>query len=194
MKKMKKLIIFSFLILTVLSCKAQILPIENLIDYIEAEDTGIPENITYIKDVNNLLDKYIGTWIGSYDNKTYEFIIVKVTRDLYGTMEDKLEMRYKITDTNGAVIENTTFLPDDSPFIIKGSYLARTAFYVLTYIGQEADCGQHGDLFIAVGYHNDNNIMKASLSVIGDLILASDCPNGEAEQILPTEQFTLTKQ
>ena len=191
---MKKTIIIGCLLLTFLSCKAQILPIENVIDYIEMEDTGIPENIVYIKDINNLLDKYVGTWIGTYNNKTYEFIITKITEDLFGTLEDKLEIRYKVTDANGNIIEDTTSLTGDSPYIIKGNYLARADFYVLSYIGQEANCGQQGDLFIAVGYNNDNNTMKASLQVIGDLILASECPNGEAEQILPTEQFTLTKQ
>lgn len=194
MKKMKKMkMIIGCVALITFSCKAQIIPVEEDINYRNSE-TEFPEG-AYIKDVNNLLDKYVGTWIGAYDNKTFEFRIIEYIDEDYSfiSKKDKLLLRYKITNSNGSVIEDTTTLPNESPYVIKGNYLSNTSsFYVLSYIGKEADCGQHGEIFIDV--QKNPNIMKASLEVIGDLINASDCPNGEAEQILPTEQFTLIKQ
>ena len=51
---MKKTAILGFIILSTLSCKAQqIVPVEKKLEYMKTED-GIPESITYFKDVNNI--------------------------------------------------------------------------------------------------------------------------------------------
>ena len=74
---MKNKITILMLFIIIASCKAQsILPIEKVIDYRNSK-TGIPQNITQIKDVNGLLNKFIGVWKGTYNNKNYEFYIYK---------------------------------------------------------------------------------------------------------------------
>jgi hypothetical protein len=73
---MKKITIISLLIFSIVSCKSQVLPLENAYVYIENQDVGIPDNINYVKDVNNLLDKFIGIWLGTHENKNFgEFSI-----------------------------------------------------------------------------------------------------------------------
>ncbi len=177
-------------VLSMLGSKAQtILPIEEQVDYRDSEE-GIPETITYIKDVNGLLEKYVGTWKGTYQGKTYEFIVDKVTEDVYGTLFDLLQIRYKITDSSGAIAaDNTWDTTGDSA--IKGAYLAKTkTYYVLDYYGFEGRCGENGYVLIEVfGANNDQ--MKLFLEVQGER--AHDCTE-TAEQVLPTESITLTKQ
>lgn len=76
------------LILTIFGCKAQIIPVEEYRNYLDNE-IEIPDG-AYIKDVNNLLDKYVGTWIGVQNSKTYEFRISKLTESFLGITMDEL--------------------------------------------------------------------------------------------------------
>lgn len=49
------------------------------------------ENITYVKDVNNELDQFVGTWKGLYNNRNYEIqFIKKVNYKRYASAEEKL--------------------------------------------------------------------------------------------------------
>ena len=66
------------MLITALSCKAQIIPIEEQINYMNNE-IEIPDG-AYIKDVNNLFNKYVGIWIGTHNNKTFELHIEKSTK------------------------------------------------------------------------------------------------------------------
>lgn len=188
---MKKLIITICIFITALSCKAQIIPVEEHKNYLESENE-IPKG-SYIQDVNNLLDKYIGTWVGTYDNKTFEVIINEITVSFLKITVDELQLRYKITDNDENIIADTTNEPDDSYLIVSGKYLTRPNLYVMTYIGEEGNCGQDGDLLLGIP-DNSPNTMNVFYAVSRDIILRSDCPNGLSEQILPTEQFTLTRQ
>ncbi len=186
-----KLILIS-LLLTFYSCKAQIIPVEEHTNYLDNE-IEIPGG-TYFKDVNNILDKYIGTWKGNYQGNIFEFRIVKLKNNFLGISVDKLHLRYKITDNNGNTILDTTNLPSSNYLVVKGRYLSKEAgYYVLSYVGEGGNCGQHGDIFISVSSSTPTS-MTASLNVGHDMVYLGDCPNGIPEQIIPTEQFTLTKQ
>lgn len=198
---MKTKLIFVCLLYLALNCKAQnppsiqqIIPIEDFVYYNDNE-IEVSDN-TYYKDVNNLLDKYVGTWVGIYDNNSYEFQINEITyeSDIRPPMKfDELRMRYKITDSNGNVIESTLGLPDESLYVIKGKYLSETeTYYVLLYIGFEAKCGQQGDIFIEV----NNSITEMELYLVPEIefIFTSDCPNGVVPQTIPTDKITLIKQ
>jgi len=191
---MKKIFTLGIIILIVLSCKAQILPVENYIDYIDQEDTGIPENITHIKDVNNVLNKFIGTWIGAYNNNTFELRITKTTENSFGLLIDELNVAHKVTANDGTLLEDTISHSNDSEGIVS-DYLARLDSYFFIYVGKEADCGQFGTIIISVGYNNSNNNMRLGLSPGRDIITA-DCPNGTAIQIFPADGqgMTLVKQ
>ena len=139
---MKSIHILAFLLLFIGQTKAQtIIPIEKHIDYIEA-GKGIPDG-TYLKDVNHLLDPFIGTWQGSIDNKTYTFYIVKQTNTAYGVTLDKLEVRHYIVDNStGIILEDTR---NTSRIYIKGDCFKKDlSDYALDYWGNNSRCGNKG--------------------------------------------------
>jgi hypothetical protein len=183
---MKKIILISLLTLSVLSCKAQqIVPIEEQGHYTKELSDG-----AYIKDVNNVLGKFVGTWKGTYNNKNYEFRVVRFTKNFLGIKKDLLLIRYKIADTNNVVLEDTTTLPNDSMFVIKGSYYDTTdGGYVLYYQGRLHNCGQNGNVFISTYGTNDSKL-QLFLAVDGEMY---DCTT-PAQQILPTKSMELNKQ
>ena len=189
---MKKLIILGLIISSSLSCKAQILTIEKKIDYIKAGN-GIPESITYIKDVNFILDKFVGVWKGINDTKNYEIRITKYISVYDGLTEDELLLRYVITDANGAVIEDTRALPNDSPYVIESRYYDKLNF-VMSYIGRQNKCGQGGELFIEALKSSNYTKMKLFLTPKQGFIDPLECTNGAAKQIFPVNQMLLTKQ
>ncbi|MCD0476174.1 hypothetical protein LPB87_17410 [Flavobacterium sp. EDS] len=186
---MKKILILTFFIGITFSCQAQILPIEKRIDYISSRD-GIPESVTYFKDINNVLDKFVGTWKGIYDGKNYEFRVSKITTKPRRVTEDKLVMRYLITNSNGIVIEDTRALPDSSPYVIKGNYIEKNTYF-LTYIGKNAKCGQKGTLMIDFLKDNSNTKMNLFFSPSREIIYENDCSG--FKQIMPLKEIILTK-
>ncbi len=185
-------IILILITLFTLSCKAQILPIENAHIYIKNPDVGIPENITYVKDVNHLLDKYIGAWIGTYDDKTIEFRVVSYVDNSNGTLWDELLARYKITDAVGNIIVDTTSLGNENELVCFSEYLDETGTYMMYYLGYEHICGQQGYMYLDVG--NTLNTLRLMVYPNVDIIDLEECPNGEAEQIMPRHFITLNKQ
>ena len=74
---MKNIILVIILFITGVSCKAQTtISLEQAYQYSKSDD-GIPETVTYVKDINNRLDQFVGTWKGSYNGKNYEFKFIK---------------------------------------------------------------------------------------------------------------------
>ncbi len=192
---MKKIFILGITTLIVLSCNAQILPMEQAYVYYENDEIGLPENITYVKDVNHILDKYVGVWIGSYQNKTYELRIMKHTLEgSYGLLEDILLLRYIIKDNNtNAVLVDTTNLPNENGKVVKGLYLAEDGIYKLFYNGMESLCGQQGTMYLAI-IPPDYTTLKMFIYPDSELINSIDCPNGEVDQVMPLNFMTLIKQ
>lgn len=189
---MKKYIIFGLIILSTLSGKAQlVLPVETKVNYLNEAD-GIPENITYFKDINHVLDKYIGTWKGTQDNKNYEFKITKYTDTFEGLTEDILLIRYFITNSNGSIIIDTRSVADDGFKLIRGDYF-RKSTYLSTYSGEEPLCGQSGNVFLWLT-NTYNTEMKLFLEPDKILLDSETCPNGGAIQVLPLSPVVLTKQ
>ena len=189
---MKTILLFIVLCLSNIGL-AQILPLEKLGE-LRRIGEGAPEGTTYIKDVNNLLGKYVGTWKGIYGDKSYEITFVKHI-DHFLIDEDQLLMRYKIT-SNGVVIEDTTTFPDDNSKVVAGDYLQKNT-YILSYYGRESRCGQKGSIFIGLAYKNDLTKLKLFLVPDQEFINPNECPNGSASQVFPTAKdadMILTKQ
>ncbi|MAZ27762.1 MAG: hypothetical protein CL868_11895 [Cytophagaceae bacterium] len=190
---MKKIILaIAFCSLSAISCSAQhIIPLEDTYTYIGSEGGLLGDrDYVYVKDVNNLRDKFVGTWKGLYDLKSYEVVITPRTTDDGELKEDELLLRYKITDING-VVENTLNLPDDSPFVLKNGYMNESQGYVFSYIGRDVACGQNGWVFTQV-YGDNKEKLQFFLSVEGENY--PECTTGAAVQILPTESMELIKQ
>jgi len=193
---MKKIILIASIILTTLSCKAQIVPVEQVLWDFDNVEEGVT---TYIKDVNNVFDAYVGTWKGTLNNIEYSFIITEKTvvyDEDYNINQDKLLMRHKIVDlTTNTIIEDATAISDeDVPsegalFIRNSSGGLTYKFYYIGVDEEKVECGQSGDVYITL--KNSNTQMYLVLMPSYD---TGDCTTGLTEQILPTEGILLTKQ
>lgn len=90
-----------------ISCSAQqqIIPLET---------KGFPIEGTYYKDLNNDLEPYIGTWKGTFDNKTFtiSFSKYKDYNSMGNYYKDRLIGRYKMLDANGNLLYSTYSLAD----------------------------------------------------------------------------------
>lgn len=180
---MRKIALTAILLLSVLHGKAQnIVPVEKSIDYWNAHK-GIPAG-TYLKDVNNLFSKFIGTWKGTINNKTYTFFITKKTETSYGSSEDQLVIEYLIIDNLlGYAIEDTRITP--RPPLTGRFFQKDLAYYILSYSGEYSKCGREGSVYIKKA--NDNTI-TLRLVPQPDAHSFYDCPGGKIlDQILPTE-------
>jgi len=56
---MKHEIALLTIFLLFVSCKAQVIPVEQVLGNFDKVEEG---QITYVKDINNVVDDYIGTW------------------------------------------------------------------------------------------------------------------------------------
>ncbi len=188
-----KIILTVILALTIISCKAQhIIPVKDGYKYVATEKGFMGDyDYVYIKDVNNTLSKFIGTWKGTYQSENFEFRITKTTTDDGELKEDLLLMRYKITDSKGVIIEDTLILPNDDTYVMQSGYVSKTGAYVFNYIGRNLACGQNGSVFSGV-YGVNNDKMNLFLQVKGEMY--PECTTGEAIQVLPLEQMELLKQ
>lgn len=191
---MKKIIFIKIIIALTLSCNAQIIPLEQHNVYLE-KGKEIQDG-TYFKDVNNILNKFTGTWTSTFNNNTYELYIIKITyhSKIRSLTIDELELRYRITDENGSILMDTTNLSNDNTLVVRGYYLQKNNLYFMTYVGEDANCGQSGQF--ALGIPSDTpNTMNFYYAVSNDMRLASDCPSGDAIQLFPDgEKFSFKRQ
>jgi len=146
---MKKIIILSFLLLVGTSLKAQtIIPLED-----HGYQAVEPSNDTYFKDINHLLDKFIGAWSGVYNGNTIVFYITKTTKTIdlgyRQVIKDCLIIRHTVADASGNVIIDVTSLLDDDINLIQGIYFDEAGCYHLNYSGYEdTKCKRMGSLVI----------------------------------------------
>ncbi|MCS4303752.1 DUF6705 family protein [Chryseobacterium sp. BIGb0232] len=92
-------------IFVVFSCKSQqVYPLKT--DY-----TEIPQN-SYLKDINNELDSFVGNWQGSYNGNLITLFITKETQKFfnksgYKYYKDILSVKYVVKNSSGIVLQNT---------------------------------------------------------------------------------------
>ena len=175
-----------------LSCKAQIVPVEQMENFIDTNN-GIPDG-TYFKDINNVFDKYIGTWKGTYNSREYTFYITKHTDidSYYKFDKDEILVRYLITNPDGSVVEDIRSDTDDGDYIISGDMFSKNAdYYYMIYAGREAHCGQIGTFVLRP---KSPTLLKVSLIPEKILMDPEECPNGRAVQLFPLDGFIVTKQ
>ncbi len=191
---MKKAMIIGFMFMIALSCKAQIVPVENAVVYRDAGE-GIPNGV-YLKDVNNLFDNYIGTWKGTYNNISYRFEIKKIVESSNGLTEDKLLIRYLITKADGSATNVTLGMPDNMVTIVGDYFSKDKSSYVLNYYPRNGNCSAPGVVYIAKT--KASNFTQMSLKFFSDnsAFFNENCPGKVmSEPILPyTGYVILTKQ
>ncbi|MGY5352467.1 hypothetical protein ACXGQW_07875 [Wenyingzhuangia sp. IMCC45533] len=167
-----------------------IIPLEELYNSdIEEEDN------CYVKDINHLLDTYVGSWKGTFgDNKLF----VNIQKETINTDEfriDILVLRYKITNASNNITENTFGIPRTSKLICEGDYFTKdNTWYLFGYKGRSSSCGQSGEIFVR---YKNQDPTKLYFFLSPNAPWASDpnyCSTGIENQILPTKLTILVKQ
>jgi len=193
---MKQIIIILIITFSIYSCKAQMISIEEANTYFLNEDQGIPDNVTSIKDINNKLDEFLGSWMVNYDNKNYQFMISKFESTLVDIPHDILLIRYIISDENNNVLEDTSNLSNDNILVINGNYfLNDSESYLLSYYSSNFNCGQFGDITLDVDNNSlGGNEMKFYFIPGTKMINVNECTEPLTFPF-PTDTFlTFTKQ
>jgi len=187
--------IFLLLLLTI-SCKSYtqqqtIVPLRTYTDI--PEDAGY-----YMKDTNNELQDYEGTWKGVWDNKTI-FITFKKINDKYNTAmrynSDIIVGKFKTLDNNGNILFDNTQSIDNEAKIEGTGFQKITDKYLMFYVDKDL-CDMTGNIEITFA-----NITKTQLNFnFGQdmMYLDTDCyfysyPSSQYPKPLPNN-IVLTKQ
>jgi len=139
---MKKILTILTLHFILLSC-AQIYPLNT--------NTDVP-NGAYIKDLNNELIPYEGTWKGTWDNKTFFLSLNKVKKNMDHKdnnpyYKDILAGRFKVLDSSGNILYDNTSLPDQDTKIEGLGFIKNTTKYILFYVDSDI-CNISGRIYL----------------------------------------------
>ncbi len=198
MKKMKYLIIiiaFSF----TFSCKSQVVSLETMAQCMQDNPPfPCPNMFTYVKDVNNTLNKYVGTWKGIYDGKIYEMNLLKKENvDVDGIVkEDRLIGRLRITTTGNLplIIFDNFNEPDDTKTNFEGLGLtSNLQSYSMFFSGPvTSGCINYGKVFLMIKPANPNTL---NIFFDGNYdTVMGECPNTFKTTIPEKQNIYLTKQ
>lgn len=208
MKNIKNIIAGIILFTGLFSCKAQ-----TIISLYEMEQcakrldktTECPgfENvdITHVKDVDNRLNRFTGTWKGLYNGRQVELTLEKkIDFENYGKKWDQLNGKLKVKDNQGNIIFDS-FANSDieaNPYGIN----FQGSSYEMSFTAN-GDCFDEGMLFLEmlpINLNNPNPQMKIhfikSTGVETTNDLSVICPNYSTYQtLLPNKiDITLVKQ
>jgi len=204
------LIIFCLILFPFIKGISQTLPIEKAYLYTENDDKGYADdNLKKVKDVNGLLNRYVGTWqakrrIG-FQNYKWTFVITKVIDNSYGIEKDILVLKYIIErkkETFGLFFLNRgRYTPyanilsasDDHFYTVKGHYLSpNKQIYYMFYNGKHFRCGQQGKIYLK----ETGNLNTLDIVLVGgseNISTNIDCPDGVKRNILPTTLLRFNK-
>jgi len=106
--------------------------------------------VTYVKDINNSLNKYIGTWKGSFEGKTYEFNFIKKENIGEAKKWDRLIGKLKITNTSGVVeFNNSNSSGSGAEKDFWGiNFQKDLKVYVLKFFGGKLGCIDYGYIYL----------------------------------------------
>lgn len=181
------LILIIFLFPTI-SCKSQIISLEQAVIY-EQQTGSVPQSTTYIKDVNNSLNKYIGIWKGNLNGKTYEFSFIKKENvGGYDVNWDFLVGRLKVSGSNGNVIYNTFNEQDDLKTKFKGiNFQSDLKAYKMYFVGNSVGCAEYGDVFLNI-LPSTPLQMTVLMLPDNDIVVEGKCPVN-FQPTIPYEQL-----
>lgn len=177
-----------------LSCKAQTVSLETAAQCLS--DPNCPDYI-YEKDVNNTLDKYVGTWKGTFEGKTYE---LKFNKNLYenslGHKRDRIKGRLRITTAGNPLL--TVFdnfnEPDDEKTHFSGLGLASNLQSYMMYFSdsEPQGCINSGTVYLRMKPATPNQM---SIFYLSDYdTVRGVCPSSFKTTIPEHKPITLTKQ
>lgn len=200
------LILFSLLLFSFPSQAQIIIPIEEAATYIENNQGNLPK-YKYYKDVNKILDKYVGTWEGTHQGKSYYFLITKKieipSKVSPSTLRDDLVVRFRITDnTTKQVLYNKFNLPEK--FHLTHSKIGKLTINsnIMIYGGnneEDIECGDVGDMYLELFENNEKLKVYVKPEFIIHYIFEDEehpCPNGDVLPPFPNKEekaIVLTK-
>ncbi|UFH30890.1 hypothetical protein LNP04_12985 [Chryseobacterium sp. C-71] len=193
------ILVLSFLMFTTISCSAQnTMSLEEAAVYPEQLDGRmLPPNTTYLKDINNSLNKYVGTWRGNLNGKKYEYNLIKKIND--GSPDgkvrrDRLVGRLRITDSNGNVVYNTFTEPDDNNTNFFGkNFQSDLKAYKMYFVGNSVGCAEYGDVYLRIKPTTPNQ-MTILMLPDNDIVVEGVCPANFQPTIPYKQLIHLTKQ
>lgn len=185
---MKNIFIIILTIFTT-ALNAQTLSLETMAQY----DFGKFPHAEYVKDLNGLLNKYVGNWKGTFDGKTYEFNFTKKENlgENGDTKWDKLLGKLKITASNGVIEFNNFSKTDDLNYFRGINFQKDLKLYLMNFSGGKLSCIDYGIIYMNMKPETPN---KMSISFYPDNdIVTEDCSNFKTT--MPSNKIIyLTKQ
>lgn len=156
------------------------------------------ESGTYVKDINNVLDPYTGTWEALWEDKKFTLKIEKIIKKPHTYesgfyyYEDELVGRYAVIDlSNGNVIENN-FDSQLENVAISSLSLPKDNQFSLFYSVKD-ECGYNADL-ILIGNPLSNQLLYKFF--YDDIKVGSNCRDVNPDEIpiyIPTVDVTLNR-
>ncbi|SHG35110.1 hypothetical protein SAMN05421866_0140 [Chryseobacterium oranimense] len=191
MKNLYITVLLLFLITNFSSCKAQqVYPLNTYPDDVQPG--------SYLKDLSNELDPYIGTWKSTVNGRN---IIVTITkhehylfkRDLTTTFyQDALLIKYIITDLSGAVLQSNTNAQSEADRNFITSVSVKDNIVSLYYNGTNCGVGW-GEILLK---RINTSTISWSYYPNDSVLTTKNCPGNQNTTIyLPeTENLIFTKQ
>lgn len=195
---MKNILLIILLFFAGIACKAQTIPVEGIEEYlVENNLPSVPDG-AWIRDVNGLFDKFIGTWEVTHNNHIYTFYIIKKSVVSQSVQIDKLYMKYLITNLNGGVIVDTRDEVGNSIFGTRFS--DNLDNYVFAFSGEQRKCNNKGKMYLSYISSPGSFIQQIEIAAYynqGVVGYDEECEGlvMEDEPLFPlTNRLTLTKQ
>lgn len=188
---MKKNILIIFLLIFATSCKSQTISLEAAAQCLR--NSNCPE-YNYAKDINNSLQKFIGTWKGSYNGKTYELKFNKSLYEDFGIKRDQITGRLQVKNSDN-IIEFSNFgeLDDNKTKIFGLNFQPDLQSYRVHFTGNSPKgCINSGIIYIRV---KNANLNEMHISYLSDKdIVSGDCPSNFFQTFPEKQSIILTKQ
>ncbi|MDY3317980.1 hypothetical protein PG637_00965 [Riemerella anatipestifer] len=133
---------------------------------------------SYVKDTQNELPAYEGTWKGTWDGKTI-LITFKKIKYYKWFLNDKayyadiLVGKFKVIDQNNKVLFDNTNISDTEAKIKGGNFRRNKNGYYLTYIDRDI-CGLNGHMTIYFTDHTKSRLQWNFYE--GSNLITPDCP------------------
>lgn len=191
---MKILLKISLLLLFTINCNCQTLPLNSL----EEPNAG-----GYLKDIDNVLPFYVGTWKGTVGNKEYTFQFTTFIHHLKSfSFEryyyiDELVGKFKVVDlSTSTVLYDDLSVSNFEDYKIKLSYPGNNIGYVFSFDDDNSHCNNSAEFALFKIPTNPNQVTYTNFEYT-EFISPSDCVYSEQEDIpmfLPKINLILTRQ
>lgn len=190
---MKKIIIFTVLVVGAIFCKSQTITLKQLSEC-QADLYPCP-NYTNAKDVTNSLAKFAGTWKGSsIDGRKYEFHFTKKEDDggwLNEKFWDILIGRLIVIGTDGSVLANT-LNTSDAKTHFEGYFFNKDLTKYQLYYSGNAECNDKG--YVYLSFPDPNNLNQMKLVFMQEPDIIASCPDGYKTVMPDAKAIMLAKQ